>query len=45
MYLMKCDGVATLPGWKKSRGAKLEVYIAKALKWPVHSVAYYLGGK
>lgn len=39
--LMECDGVATLPGWKKSKGACLEVYIAKALKWPVHSVAYW----
>ncbi len=43
--LMKCTGVATLPGWKKSRGAKLEVYIAKALGWPIHSVTYYLGGR
>lgn len=40
--LMKCNGVATLKGWKKSRGALLEVYIAKALKWPVHSVDYFL---
>ncbi len=40
--LMKCNGVATLPGWKKSRGANLEVYIAKALGWPVHPVAYWL---
>ena len=38
---MTCQGVATLPGWKKSRGACLEVYIAKALKWPVHSVKYW----
>lgn len=39
---MRCNGVATLPGWKHSRGALLEVYIANALNWPVHSVAYYL---
>jgi hypothetical protein len=39
--LMTCTGVATLPGWKKSRGALLEVYIAKALKWPVHSLKYW----
>jgi hypothetical protein len=36
-----CNGVATLEGWKKSKGASLEVYIAKALKWPVHTVAYW----
>lgn len=42
---MRCNGVATLPGWKRSRGAQLEVYIAEALNWPVHSVNYYLRGK
>lgn len=35
--MLHCDGVATLPGWKKSRGATLEVMIAKALGWPVKS--------
>jgi hypothetical protein len=35
--LMACSGVATLPGWKKSRGANLEVFIARALGWPVKS--------
>lgn len=39
--LMTCSGIATLANWKKSRGARLEVYIAKALKWPVHPVAYW----
>lgn len=39
--LMKCGGIATLPGWRKSRGARLEIYIAKALGWPVHSVRFY----
>ena len=38
---MRCNGVATLPGYKHSRGALLEVYIADALNWPVHSVAYW----
>ncbi len=42
--LMKCNAIATLPGWQQSRGAKLEVYIATVLGWPVHSVKYYLGG-
>jgi len=42
---MRCNGIATLPGYKRSRGAQLEVYIAEALNWPVHSVNYYLRGK
>lgn len=29
--LVKCDQVATLPGWRKSRGARLEVRVATAL--------------
>lgn len=42
---MRCNGVATLPSYKHSRGAQLEVYIAEALNWPVHSVNYYLKGR
>jgi Domain of unknown function (DUF4406) len=33
----QCDEVYVLPGWKKSRGARLEVKIARALKKPVFS--------
>jgi hypothetical protein len=40
--LMRCKEIATLPGWKKSRGACLEIYIGKALKMPVHSISYWL---
>ncbi|WP_231674670.1 DUF4406 domain-containing protein [Pseudomonas quasicaspiana] len=29
--LVTCDHVATLPGWDKSQGAQLEVYIADRL--------------
>ena len=39
--MMECDGIATLPGCQKSRGAQLEIGIAKALKWPVHTVEYW----
>ena len=36
--LVGCDGVALLPDWRKSRGARLEVSIADALKMPVRLV-------
>ena len=29
--LMECDTVATLPGWENSKGARLEVHIAREL--------------
>ncbi len=41
-HLMYCDSIATLSKWKKSRGARLEVYIGKALGFPVHPVSFYL---
>jgi Domain of unknown function (DUF4406) len=40
-HLMSCDLIATLPGWKKSKGANLEIYIGKALSIPIHPVKYY----
>jgi hypothetical protein len=40
--MMYCNAVATLPRWKKSKGALLETYIAKSLKWPIHPVYKYL---
>ena len=33
--LVKCDDLATLPGWRESKGAKLEVHIAQALDMPI----------
>ena len=41
-YLMKCNAVALLPNWKKSRGASLEVYIAKALKYEIKPYRRFL---
>lgn len=29
--LVKCDGVALLPGWERSRGASLEAHIVHSL--------------
>lgn len=40
--VLDADGVATLPGWKKSRGAVLEVHVARALGVPVMPVATWL---
>lgn len=33
--MLTCDAVALLPGWATSRGACLEVHVAKALGMPV----------
>lgn len=33
--MMRCDGVARLPDWQHSRGAMLEVYVARSLGMPV----------
>lgn len=40
-HLVKCDAIATLAGWTRSRGATLEVYIGDALGMEVHPLAYY----
>lgn len=40
--LMECDRIALLSGWRKSRGANLEVYIGKVLKYKVQTVNYWL---
>jgi hypothetical protein len=36
--LVQCDGVALLPNWRKSEGARLEVNIARELDIPFFSV-------
>lgn len=33
--LVKCDAIAVLSGWTRSKGARLEVHIAKELGMPV----------
>lgn len=41
-WLVTCDAIATLPKWKRSKGANLEIHVGKELSFPVHTVAYYL---
>lgn len=36
--MLVCDGVAVLPGWAASRGASLEVHVARRLEIPVRAV-------
>ena len=40
--LITCDGVALLPGWEESRGARLEVHVAAELAMPVDSLDAWL---
>lgn len=44
-HLTICTDVATLPGWTKSRGANLEIHVAKALSFAVHPLGHYLKGR
>jgi nucleoside 2-deoxyribosyltransferase len=37
--LLTCDGVVVLPGWENSKGASLEVHIARALDMPIRDIA------
>jgi hypothetical protein len=43
MLLLQCEGVAVLPDWECSAGARLEVQIAQALKIPVKPYAAWGG--
>lgn len=39
---MRVDGIAVLPGWECSRGARLEVDVAHALRLPVLPVDQWI---
>jgi len=40
--LVRCDALALLPGWEKSRGARLEVGVARELGMSVHCIGVWL---
>lgn len=40
--VLAADGIAVLPGWEGSRGARLEVYVARCLDMPWGTVADWL---
>lgn len=41
-HVLASEGLATLEGWEKSRGARLEVEIAEQLELPVRPVEVWL---
>ena len=45
IQVVKVDAIATLLGWKDSKGANLEVYVGKELNMPIHTVSYYIDNK
>ena len=40
--VLEADGIAVLPGWEGSRGARLEVYVGRSLDMPWRTVADWL---
>lgn len=37
--MLECDGVAVLPGWENSTGAKLELHIAQNVCLPIKTIS------
>lgn len=42
LQMLRCDGVAVLPGFEMSKGAMLEVSVARQLAMPVHPVLWWV---
>lgn len=40
--MLDCQGIALMDGWESSKGAQLEISVARALEMPVRSVAEWL---
>ncbi len=40
--MLKCEGVAYLPGWQYSKGAQIEIALAESVGIPVRSVGEWV---
>jgi len=43
--MLACDAVAVLDGWENSKGASLEVYVARQLAMPVRPIDEWLNAR
>ena len=41
--MLDCEGVALLPGWEDSPGARIEAQLARSLEMPAADLDYILG--
>jgi hypothetical protein len=37
--MMECDSIAMLPNWNHSRGAQLEMHVARELEYPMFFIS------